>query len=76
MIGVYVRSGDVEVSTLSERRELTRQVFAECGFLRFGLDGDAPFANLRREWPSKDSIGDGYLEITVAIDAGNSLVAL
>jgi hypothetical protein len=44
--------------------------------LRFGQDGGAPFANLRRERPGYYPIGDAYLEMIVAADARNSLAAL
>ena len=35
---------------------------------------DAPFAKLRRERPTKNLIGNSYLEMIVALDAWNRLV--
>ena len=42
--------------------------------MRFGQDGGAPFANLRREWSAHNLIGDCYLEMIVALNARNCLV--
>lgn len=43
--------------------------------MRFGQDGDAPFANLRWEWSTNNLIGNRYFQWIFALDAWNRLAA-